>query len=157
MSTEIKLSKAQIFKIVQSGGLLGSLLSKLAGLLMKVAVPLAKNILALLGITAAAAAIDAGIQKNIHGSVETTLIILNKEMNDIKKIVQTLEDSHILLNWVTNTIKNETKKQKRGFLEMLLSTLRASLLGNILAGKGIVRPGSGKGIVKAGYRNEMDF
>ena len=98
MSTEIKLSKAQIFKIVQSGGLLGSLLSKLAGLLMKVAVPLAKNILALLGITAAAAAIDAGMQNNIHGSVETTLIILNKEMNDIKKIVQTLEDSHILLN-----------------------------------------------------------
>ena len=63
MSTDIKLSKAQITKIIQSGGFLGSLLSKLAGPLMKVAVPLVKNILAPLGITAAASAIDAGIQK----------------------------------------------------------------------------------------------
>ena len=63
MSTDIKPSKAQITKIIQSGGFLGSLLSKLAGPLMKVAVPLAKNILAPLGITAAASAIDAGIQK----------------------------------------------------------------------------------------------
>ena len=63
MSIDIKLSKAQITKIIQSGGFLGSLLSKLAGPLMKVAVPLAKNILAPLGITAAASAIDAGIQK----------------------------------------------------------------------------------------------
>ena len=62
MSTDIKLSKAQITKIIQSGGFLGSLLSKLAGPLMKVAVPLAKNILAPLRITAAASAIDAGIQ-----------------------------------------------------------------------------------------------
>ena len=63
ISTELKLSKAQISKIIQSGRFLGSLLSKLAGPLMKVAVPLAKNILAPLGITAAASAIDAGIQK----------------------------------------------------------------------------------------------
>ena len=63
MSTDLKLSKAQISKIIQSGGFLGSLLSKLAGPLMKVAVPLTKNILALLGITAAASAIDAGIKK----------------------------------------------------------------------------------------------
>ena len=63
MSTDIKFSKAQITKIIQSGQFLGSLLSKLAGPLMKVAVPLAKNILAPLGITAAASAIDAGIQK----------------------------------------------------------------------------------------------
>ena len=77
MSTDIKLSKAQITKIIQSGGFLGSLLSKLAGPLMKVAVPLAKNILTLLGITAAAAAIDAGIQKKIHGSGTATLIISN--------------------------------------------------------------------------------
>ena len=63
MSTDIKFSKAQITKIIHSGGFLGSLLSKLAGPLMKVAVPLAKNILAPLGITAAASAIDAGIQK----------------------------------------------------------------------------------------------
>ena len=75
MSSYIKLSKAQISKIIQFGGFLGSLLSKLAGTLMKVAVPLAKNILALLGITAAASAIDGEIQKKIHGSGTTTLII----------------------------------------------------------------------------------
>ena len=63
MSTDLKLSKAQIFKIIQSGGFLGSLLGKLAGPLRKVAIPLAKNILAPLSITAAASAIDAGIQK----------------------------------------------------------------------------------------------
>ena len=68
MSTDLKLSKAQISKIIQSGGFLGSLLSKLAGLLMKVAIPLAP-----LGITVAASAIDAGIQKKIHGSGTTTL------------------------------------------------------------------------------------
>ena len=63
MSTDLKLSKAQISKIIQSGGFLGSLLRKLAGPLMKVAIPLAKNVLAILGITAAASAIDVGIQK----------------------------------------------------------------------------------------------
>ena len=63
MSTDLKLSKAQISKIIQSGGFLGSLSSKLAGPLMKVVIPLAKNVLAPLGITAAASAIDAGIQK----------------------------------------------------------------------------------------------
>ena len=62
-SADIKLSKTQIAKIIQSGGFLGSLLSKLAGPLMKIAVPLAKNVLAPLGITAASSAIDAGIQK----------------------------------------------------------------------------------------------
>ena len=72
MSTDLKRPKVQISKIIQSGGFLGSLLSKIAGPLMKVAVPSCssrlKNILAPLGITAAASAIDAGIQKKIHGS-----------------------------------------------------------------------------------------
>ena len=89
MSTDLTLSKAQIANIIQSGGFLASLLSKLAGPLMKVAVPLAKNILALLGITEAASAIDAGIHQKIHGSgrpLSTTLIISNKLMNDINKI-----------------------------------------------------------------------
>ena len=112
MSTDIKLSKAQISKIIQSGGFLGSLLSKLAGPLMKVAIPLAKNVLAPLGITAAALAIDAGIQKKIHGSGTTTLIISNEEMNDIMKIVQPLEDSNILLKGVTKTIKMKQKNKK---------------------------------------------
>ena len=83
---------------------------------MKVAVPLAKNILAPLGITATISAIDAGIQTKIHGSGLTTLIISNKEMNDIMKIVQALEDSNILLKEVTKTIKNEIKERKGRFL-----------------------------------------
>ena len=143
MSVDIKFSKAQISKIIQSGGFLGSLLSKLAGPLMKVAIPLAKNVLAPLGITAAASAIDAGIQKKMHGSGAATLIISNEEMNDIMKIVQALEESNSLLKGVIKTIRNETKEQKGGFLGMLLGTLGASLLGHLLAGKGIVIAGSG--------------
>ena len=95
MSPDFKLSRAQISKMIQSGGFLGSLLNKLAGQLMKVAIPLAKNILAPLGIAAAASAIDAGIQKKIHDSGATTLIISNEEMNDIMKIVRALEDSNV--------------------------------------------------------------
>ena len=106
MSTYLKLSKAQITKIIQSGGFLGSLLSKLAGPLMKVAIPFAKNVLAPLGITAAASTNDAGIQKEIHSSGTTTLIVSNEEMNDIMKIVQALEDFNILLKGVTKTIEN---------------------------------------------------
>ena len=75
MSTDLKLSKAKISKLIKSGGFLGSLLSKLPGPLMKVAIPLAKNVLASLGITAAASAIDEKIQKKIHDSGTTTLII----------------------------------------------------------------------------------
>ena len=115
MSTDLKLSKVQISKIIQSGGFLGSLLSKLAGPLMKVAIPLAKNVLAPLGITAAASAIDAGIQKKIHGSGSTTLIISNEEINDIMKIVQALEGSNILLKAVTKTNKTETKNKNEDF------------------------------------------
>ena len=161
MSTDLKLSKAQISKIIQSGGFLGSLFSKLVGALMKVAIPLAKDVLDPLGITAAASEIDTGIQKKIHGSGTTTLIISNEEMNDMMKIVQALEDSNILLKGVTKTIKNETKEQKGGFLSMLLGTLGASLLGNLLAGKGIVRVSSdnkkGKGIVGAGTGKVWGF
>ena len=115
MSTDLKLSKAQVFKIIQSGGFLGLLLSKLAGPLMKVAILLAKNVLVPSGITAATAAIDAGIQKNINSSGTTTLITSNEEMNGI---VQALEDFNILLKGVTKTIKKETKEQQGGFLSM---------------------------------------
>ena len=83
MSTDLKLSKAQITKIIQSGEFLGSFLSKLAGPLMKVAILLAKNVFPPLGITAAASAIDAGIQIKIHRSGTTTFIILSEEMIDI--------------------------------------------------------------------------
>ena len=128
---------------------------------MKVAVPLAKKILAPLGITTAASASDAGMQKKIHGSGTTTLIILNKELSDIMKIVEALEDSNILLKGVSETIKNETKEKKVGFLSMLLGTLGASLLGNMLAGKGIVSASyenkQEKSIVRAGYGNKKYF
>ena len=87
MSNHLKLSRAQISKIMQYGGFLGSLLSKLVAPLIKVAILLAKNVLAPLGITAATSAIDAGIQKKVRGSGTTTLIISNKEMNDTMKIV----------------------------------------------------------------------
>ena len=77
------------------------------------------------------------------------------------KIAQALEYSNILLKGVTETIKSETKEKKGGFLSMLLGTLGASLLGNLLAWKWIVRVGSGnkkgKGIVRAGTGKEWDF
>ena len=87
-ATYIKLSKAQIKKLIQSGGFLGKLLSKLAGPLMKVAMPLAKNVLAPLGLTAAMSATDGSIQKKIHGSGATKgagvkLIIEEEDMKDI--------------------------------------------------------------------------
>ena len=110
---------------MQSGRFLGSSLNKLAGSLMKVAVPLAKNILAPLRITAAASVIDAGVQKKIHGSGTTTLTISNAEMNDIMKIVQAVEYSNILLKGFTKTIKKKTKEQQGEFLSMLLATLGA--------------------------------
>ena len=122
---------------------------------MKVAMPLAKNVLAPLGLTAAMSAIDGSIQKKIHGS-RVKLIIEQEDMNDIIKIIEALENSGILLKGVTKTIENETKEQRGGFLSMLLGTLGGSLLGNLLTGgkgmmrarEGIVR--AGDGIVRAG-------
>ena len=156
-STNIKLSKAQINKIIQTGSFLGKLIGPLLKtglpLIKNVIKPLAKSVLIPLGLTAAASAADAGIHKKILGSGNTTLIISNEEMNDIIKIVQALEDSNVLLKGVTEKVKNETKEQKGRFLSMLLGTLGASLLGNLLTGKGFVRAGSGnnkgKGFVKA--------
>ena len=147
LATDIKLSKAQIKKLIQSGGFLGKLLSKLAGPLMKVAMPLAKNVLAPLGLTAAVSSIDGSIQKRIHGS-GVKLIIEQEDMNYIMKIIEALENSGILLKGVSKTIENETKEQRGGFLSMLLGTIGTSLLGNLLAGKGIMR--TGDGIVRAG-------
>ena len=141
LTTDIKLSKAQIKKLIQSGGFLGKLLSKLAGPLMKVALPLAKNVLAPLGLTAAMSAIDGSIQL-------IKLIIEPEDMNDIMKIIKLLEKSGILLKGVSKTIENGTKEQRGGFLSMLLATLGASLLGNLLTGKGIMR--AGDGIVREG-------
>ena len=91
--------------------------------------------------------------KKILGSGTTTLIISNDEMEDIIKIFKTLEDSGLLLKGVTETIQNESKEQKGGFLSMLLGALGASLLGNILAGKGINR--AGEGFLTADYGSSI--
>ena len=114
---------------------------------MKVAMPLAKNVLALLGLTAAMSAIDGSVQKKIR-SDGIKLIIEQEYMNDIIKFFEALENSGILLKGVTKKIENETKEQRGGFLSMLLGTLGASLLGNLLSGKGLAH--AGEGIVRAG-------
>ena len=88
---------------------------------MKVAMPLAKNVLTPLGLTAAMSAIDGSIQKKIHGS-RVKLIIEQEDMNDIMNIIEAPENSGILLKGVFKTIENETKEQKGGFLSMLLGT-----------------------------------
>ena len=125
--------------------------------------PLAKSVLIPLGITAAASAADAGIHKKILGSGRpldlapphnnTTLIISNDEMDDILKIVKSLENSGLLLKGVSETIQHEAKEQTGEFLSMLLGTLGASFLGDILSkglsGKGVIR--AGEGTVTAGY------
>ena len=132
-STDIKLSKTQLFKMVHLEGFLGRLLGPLlkTGLpLMKnVITPLARSVLIPLGLTAAASAADAGIHKKILGSGNTTLIISNNEMEDIIKIVKSLEDSGLLLKRVSETIQNEAKEQKRRFLSMFFGSLDAGLLG----------------------------
>ena len=120
-STDIKLSKTQLSKFVQSGGFLGRLLGPLltTGLpLMKSVIkPLAKSVLLPLELTAAASTADAGIHKKILGSGHnnnTTLIISNDEMYDFLKMVKYLEDSGVLLKGVSETIQNEAKDKKRG-------------------------------------------
>ena len=103
--------------------------------------------------------------KNILGSGNTTLIISNNEIEDIIKIVKSLEDSGLLLKGLNETVQNEVKGQKGEFLSMLLGTLGASLLENLLTGKRICRGGKGRGINRAGEgivraaygNNTMDF
>ena len=94
------------------------------------------------------------LKKKIHGSGTTTLIISSEEINDIMKIVQALQDSSILLKGVTKAIK--TKEQKGGFLSMLLGTLGANLLRNLLTEKGIVRAGTARPLSSASQK-QRDF
>ena len=130
--------------MIQSGGFLG----KLVGPLLKTGLPLIKNVIKPLsktiplGLTAAPSGADAGIHKKILGSGTTALIISNDEMEDMK-IVKSLKDSGLLLKGVSETIQNEVKEQKGGFLSVLLGTLGASLLGNMLTGKERNRAGEG--------------
>ena len=158
--------------MIQSGGLLGRLLGPIlkTGLpLMKnVIKPLAKSVLIHLGLTASVSAADTGRHKKILGSGHsplssalhnnTILIISNNEMKDIIRMAKCLEDFGLLLKGVIKTIQNESKEQKGGFI----GTLGASLLRNILAGKGINRAGerviiAGNGNKKQNHTNKMDF
>ena len=100
--------------------------------------------LGMLGLTAAASATDAAINKKILGSGNhTTLTTSNDDMQDLLKIAKSLEDSGILLDGITETVKNEVKEQKGGFLSILSGTLRASLLGDLL-----IKNLSGRGLYK---------
>ena len=110
--------------MIQSGGSLGRLSGPLLKtglpLIKNVIKPLAKSVLIPLGLTAAASAADAKIHKNLLGSGNTTaLIISNNEINEIIKIVKSCEDSNLSLKGITETVQNEVKKQKGGFLSML--------------------------------------
>ena len=125
-----------------------------------------KSALIPLGSTAAESAADAGKHKKILGSGnKTTLIMSNDEMEDIIKIVKSLEDSGLLWKGITETVQNEAKEQKGRFLSMLLGTLGASLLGNLLTGWGVNRAGldygidrAGEGVLIADYgNNKMNF
>ena len=175
--------------MTQSGGFP----SRLPGPLLKTGLPLIQNVIKQLaksvsiplGLTAATLTTDAGIHKKILGSGNpsyshnnnnnnnnsnnTVLIIPNDEIEDIIKILKSLEDSGLLLEGITETVQSEVKKEKGGFLSTLLGTLGASLLGNLLTGKGIYRARKGQGINRAGegivragggrplLNNKMDF
>ena len=166
-SVDIKFSKTQLPKMIQSGEFLGKLLGPLlkTGLLLikNVITALAKSVLIPLGLTSAASAADAGIHKKMLGSGNnTTLVISNEDMDDLIKLVKSLEDSGLLLKGVTESVQKEVKEQKGGFLSMLLGTLGASLLGNLLTGKGAFHARKrvnkkGKGIDRAGEGIKMDF
>ena len=151
-SANKKLSKTQLHKTVKSGGLLGRALGPLLKtrlpLVGNVLKPLAKNILIQSVLTAAASGTAAVIHRKMLGSAFTTLIIPNEEMNDIMKIVKSLEESGLLIKGVSKTIKNEVEEHKGEFIGMLLGTLGASLLGNVLTSKGTIR--AGKGTIRAG-------
>ena len=92
--------------------------------------PLAKSVLIPLRLTAVAAATDAAIHKKMFGSGSTKLIISNEEIEDIMRKVKSLEESGLLIKFISEAIKNERKEQKVGFLQILLTLLGASLLAS---------------------------
>ena len=108
---------------------------------------LAKRVLLPFRLSAAMSATDAVIQKKVYGSSTTALIISNEEIEDIMKIVKSFKESGLLIKEINETIKNEAKEQKGGFLPLLFGTL-ASILRNALTGKGVKR--AGEGTIRAG-------
>ena len=111
MSTDIKLSKPQINKLIKSGGALGSILARFLPKLIKPAISLGKNILAPPGLSAAMSATDATIQKKVNGYGTKTVRFSNKDLDDMTKIVKAVEDSHVLMKGITQTLKNDIKKE----------------------------------------------
>ena len=100
---------------------------------------LTKSVFVPLILTTAASATDAAIQKKISGSCTTTLVFLNEDLNDVMKTAKPLIKSGLIIKGVSETVENEVKEQKVLFLGILVATLGASLLGNMLAGKGVIR------------------
>ena len=159
-SSDIKVSKNQLSNTLQSEGFLGRRIDPLLKpglpLMKNLMKPLVKSVLIPIGLSAASPAADSEIHKKILRSGTTTLIISNDETEDIIDIVKSLEDSGLLLKGVSETIQNETKEQKVGFLSMfsmLLCELGANLLGDVLASKGMNR--AGEGYLRAGYGSSI--
>ena len=121
-----------------------------AGLpLMKIVLTLlTKSALIPLRSSAGMSAADATIQKKIYGSGTTALIISNEEIEDMMKIVKSLEESALLMKGISEIVKNEAQKQKDRFLPMLLWILVGSVLGNALTGKLVIT--AGEGVIRAG-------
>ena len=111
MSTNIKLSKAQVSKLIKEGGALESILARLLPKLIKPEISSGKNILAPLGISAAMSATDAAIQKKFHGYGTKTVKLSNKYLDGMTKIVKALEDSDVLIKGITETLKNDVEKE----------------------------------------------
>ena len=158
MSTDIKLSKTQISKIIQSGGSFGSWLGNLGKkVLTNIAIPLARDNLPGLVSNLTSNAINKFDRKiSGKGAVRAgkgfTLFVLNEDMNDVK-IIKSLEDSSVLIDGVTETVKHEMKKQERGFLGALLTPSAASLVQPVISS--VVKGISGRGVRRAG-RGYMD-
>ena len=167
-SADKKVSKTLLHKIVQSGGFLGSLLGPLLKpglpLIGNVLKPLPKRVLMPLRLIAAESAADAAIHQKMFAfgrvvkvsdrtrpsdlALRTLLMISNEEMNDVMKIIKSFEESGLLIKGFNRTIKSEAKEKKRGFLSMLLGTLDATLLGDLLTGKGTIS--AVEGTIRAG-------
>ena len=138
MSTDIKLSKVQINKIMKEGGSLGRLLMSFLPKLIKLAISIGKNILAPPGLSIAMSATDAAIQKKIYGSGNTILIISNDDLDDLIKIITALEEHDILLKGTTKTIKNNTKKQEGGFLRTIFRNIACIITWKFIDWKRII-------------------
>ena len=163
VSTDIKLSRAQISKIIQSGEYFGSWLGNLGKkALANIAIPLARDNLPGVVGNLTSNSINKFVEKKkwkkigkkIRGAVRAgkvfTLFISNEDMNDVIKIIKSLEDSGVLIDGVTETVKREIKKEVSGFHGALLAPLPASLVQPVISS--VVKGISGRGVRRAGRK-----